>query len=168
MNKLIFESKGLSKTHRIVMFVTPVVVLLCGILFIVLSGAKHSGTTIYNYTTGYSGTIGGGYVLEEEAREMFKMIGIVLCALPVVFAYGGYKSNQSYIKVYEDHVEGCQNGLAAKSFNLKYSQISHIDPPSAASSIVTPSVTIVAGGDKYVCMVEGAKRVHEEISARLR
>lgn len=166
MSKLVFESKGLSKTHRIVMFVTPVVVLLCGILFIALSGARHSGTAVY--TSSYSGTIGGGYVLEEEARDAFKMIGIVLCALPVVFAYGGYKSNQSYIKVYEDHVEGCQNGLAAKNFNLKYSQISHIDPPSAASAMVTPSVTIVAGGDKYICMVEGAKRAYEEISARLR
>jgi len=166
MNKLVFESKGLYKAHRFLMFVTSVVVLLCGILFIAVSGARHSGTTVY--TSSYSGTIGGGYVLDEEARDVFKMIGIVLCALPVVLAYGGYKSNQSYIKVYEDHVEGCQNGLVAKSFDLKYNQISHIDPPSVASPMITPSVVIVIGGEKYICMVEGAKRAYEEISARLR
>lgn len=104
MERLLYESKG-APTRATTSFVLGGIFLpICGLFFIIIANMKRNG--LYISTGHNSGYIGGGYMISEEGRMTFTVIGICVIVLGVIFLFSLIPVSKTTFQIFERHIEG--------------------------------------------------------------
>ncbi len=152
----IFESKGCPKKQSLFLLSCGIILVIGGIFFLLLSNAKHKERAILTRnaygTLISSSTIGGGYVLNEDGRKMFMILGFIVLVLGISAICSLRVLKKSVFTVYEGYIEGVQYVplfiVNLKSeFHLEYNQIVDVQ---VSQGIYGQMLKIVAKGGNYM------------------
>lgn len=149
MEKKVYESKGIPKKQAVIMLVCSIILAVAGIVFIILSKARHKGVTIQSSFG--SGTLGGGAVFNEEGQRILVILGILCVVFGICYFMDILIMQQSVFKIYENHIEGIQYIpvfiiTLKREFNLEYGQIVEIQ---LTKNMFGSVLKIVSQGGKY-------------------
>lgn len=134
MERLIYQAKGAPKIAVIMLLCGGIGMPIAGIMFIILSQMKRSTSAVYTSVSGtmtYAGSIGGGYMVNQEARTTMIIIGIVAIVLGIAVLSSIPATSKTNIKVFENHIEGCVYppiiiGVLRRDYFFRYTEISGI------------------------------------------
>ena len=153
--KKIFESKGCAKKQTLLFLSCGIILVICGIFLMLISNAKRDGTKVFTRsaygTLISSGTIGGGYVLNEDGRRMLMIFGVVALIFGISAICSLWVLRKSAFTVYEGYVEGVQYiplfiVNLKKEFHLEYDQILDVQ---VSRGTFGQTVKIVTRGGNY-------------------
>lgn len=175
MSSLLFKSKGIRSSHKGVMFVCDIILLICGVAGIFLSQMKHATHKATISTTAgdiiSSGDLGGGYVLKENARNIVLIISIILIILALLYLESIIMSNKSYIKVFDNHIEAMQYAaffvVIRKPLNLTYDKITDVEYIAPTGALNTDKIVIYTTYGKNVIVVKDAEEAYRIIKNRI-
>lgn len=172
--KKIFESKGCPKKQTILYLSCGIVSIIGGIFFVLLSNAKHRASAVQAYTP-YgklinSSTIGGGYVLSEDSRKTFMILGFIAIILGILMISNLQVLKKSTFTVYEGYVEGVQYVPLfivniKREFHLEYDQVVEVQISQGSFGQVA---RVVTKGERYDIILaedgeEGIAYIREKI-----
>lgn len=172
--QLLYESKGCRKSQRARCIVPAIILVMIGIVFIVMSQAKHevhevvSGSGymengVYHQTSGKKGYMGGGDMFPEEVKTMLTVMGVISvlgAALSIDTLIG---MNRCWIKIYQDRVEGqtFKMGVKKEIIDCAYPQIQSVQ-------MEKDFLILNTGGRKLKLLSHDNKRSFELINQFLR
>lgn len=175
MSQMLFKSKGIRNSQKGVMFVCDIILLICGIVGIFLLQMKHAtheatiSTTAGNIIS--SGDLGGGYILNENARNIVFIISIILIILALLYFESIIMSNKSYIKVFDDHIEAMQYAafliIIKKPLNITYDKIKDVEYNSPTGAINTDKIVIYTNSGKSVLVVKDTEEAYQIIKNKI-
>lgn len=159
MEKLLFESKGISKKSKTLFVVSSVVMLICGAFFLLLANLKKSSRSASVFSGSnqiYAGSYGGGYRLSDSGRMTLIVIGIIVIAIGIMLFCNIISTGKSYVKIYENHIQGlsCVGILffnIKKDYNIEYHQIE--DVQVVKNPLYGDTIAIKALGNGYGLMI---------------
>lgn len=175
MSSLLFKSKGIRGSHKCVMFVCDIILLICGVAGIFLSQMKHAthratiSTTAGNIIS--SSDLGGGYVLKENARNIVLIISIILIILALLYLESIIMSNKSYIKVFDNHIEAIQYAaffiIIKKPLNITYDKIKDVEYIAPTGTLNTDKIVIYTNHGKTVLVVKDTEEAYRIIKNKI-
>lgn len=159
MEKLLFESAGVSKKYKLVNTVCSIVLILLGIFVLIMRNMKRRSVGVSISAGGNlidTGNLGGGYIISDDARNTLMIVGVIVILLGILFFCNMFSSNKSYVKIYEDRIVGlsCAGVILftiKKNYDIKYDQIENLQ--IVRNSLFGDSISVKAQGERYGILV---------------
>lgn len=154
----IFTAKGMPKQRRSMLIKMALWGLGTAAFVFLLSQMKvnHDFQSLFTQQ---------GYILTERARVGMYFLGSIYLLFSIGLLLNLFLGNQSYISIYEDHIDGCFCPfITKKNFTLTYEQIMNVQ------ILDEGYLEITTFGCEYKCVLddvyEACKRIREQLLNR--
>lgn len=145
MNNLLFESKGMNEKFILKMKISLIISFCVGILMFVLINIKVEKTRYFMPLNSLSDPLPkyeAHLIANQDDRILFAYIGIVLIAYSVIGIYIMNKWKKTYLKVYDNYIDGINFYFTNKHFKYFYNEIKHIEKQKSKLIISTNAENI--------------------------
>lgn len=128
MNKLLFESKGMNTVFILKMKISMLISFCISITMFILISIKVEKTLYFSALPTDPLPKYKGYLIANASdRILFLYIGIVFMMYSIIGLFAIAKWNKTYLKIYDNCIEGVTFDFTYRNFKYFYNEIKHIE-----------------------------------------
>lgn len=129
MEKLYFQSKGVSRKTKLLYVICSLLLVMGGTSLLIF--VNYKGSISIDSLGLYIGNVGGADILTRGEKNIMMLVGVLMIALGILLFFNLFATNKSYVYIYENRIQvrRCVAFLFYKSkqeFDIDFHQIKNI------------------------------------------